>query len=430
MAKEKTTRQEIHLSRNPHISGIVRDQNGQPAAGVVVASKPVCNQTVHTDTDGRFEVSWRDRSSISKKFILAQDVKHNLAGLVELKDESESVDIKLEFACILEGHLADPNDKPIDNAAVKLRASLPGWITHVGEHALTDVNGFYQICAVPPPQTDFTYSLEIEAKDHGPVRLGKISFGDDPAKPVKIDTIVLKPADQSISGIVVDSEDKPAAGIRIFISGPRGSRTAGQPNRRSVTDEHGRFFIKRVCKGPLRIQAGYSSDPKGSGSLDAHGGDKDVKVILGQRGAHVPYVSLGGKQLPELKDFGIKLSPAEIDGKKILLCFWDMDQRPSRRCITQLAKKAEQLMNKGLTVIAVQASKMDRKALNQWIKKYNIPFPLGMIQGDAEKARLNWGVKSLPWLILTDNKHIVRACGFSLGELDKNIQEVEERKQP
>jgi len=157
------------------------------------------------------------------------------------------------------------------------------------------------------------------------------------------------------------------------------------------------------------------------GNLRAHGGDQDVKIILGQSGAHVPYVSIKDKPLPELKDFGIKLSPDDIRGKMILLCFWDMQQRPSRRCMTQLAKQSEQLKNKGITIIAVQAAQIDSEELNQWIKKYNIPFPVGMIKGNTEKTRFAWGVKSLPWLILTDQKHIVETNGFSLAELNEKI---------
>ena len=44
-----------------------------------------------------------------------------------------------------------------------------------------------------------------------------------------------------------------------------------------------------------------------------------------------------------------------------------------------------------------------------------------MIQGDA-KTRFTWGVRSLPWLILTDAKHVVRAEGFALTELDDKIE--------
>ena len=419
--KGKITRQEIRLIRNPHVSGIVHDPNGQPAVGAVVASKPVCIQSVRTGADGRFEVSWRSRSSIRKKFILAQDAQNNLAGLVELKDEAEPIDIRLGPAFKLKGQVADPNVKPIDNAAVKLHASLPGWITNVGERVLTDANGFYQISAVPPPQSDFTYSIEIEATNYGPERTGQISFDDNPARLVEIDTTVLKPADRSVSGIVVDSEDKPAAGIRIYVNGPRGSRMSGQPERRAVTDKQGKFLVKHVCKGPLRIQAGFSSDPKGAGFLDAQGGDKDVKVILGQSGAHVPYVSIEGKQLPELKDLGIELLPADIEGKRILVCFFDMEQRPSRHCITQLIKQAEQLKDKGVVIVAVQGSKIDKNALDEWAKESKVPFSVGMIQDDAEKARLAWGVRSLPWLILTDTSHIVVSQGFNVGDLNNRL---------
>jgi hypothetical protein len=91
----------------------------------------------------------------------------------------------------------------------------------------------------------------------------------------------------------------------------------------------------------------------------------------------------------------------------------------------RLAKQAEQLKQKGVTIVAVQASKIDENTLNEWTKNYNIPFPIGMIQGDVEKTRFAWGVKSLPWLILTDHEHIVRANGFSLAELDEKIQVAE-----
>lgn len=47
-----------------------------------------------------------------------------------------------------------------------------------------------------------------------------------------------------------------------------------------------------------------------------------------------------------------------------------------------------------------------------------------MSQGDKEKLKFNWGVKSLPWLILTDNERIVQAEAFALGELDGRIETV------
>jgi hypothetical protein len=72
--------------------------------------------------------------------------------------------------------------------------------------------------------------------------------------------------------------------------------------------------------------------------------------------------------------------------------------------------------------VAVQAAKVLVVLLYDWAYKNFITFPVGSIEGDEEKARFAWGVKSLPWLILTDNKHIVRAEGFGLTELDGKIE--------
>ena len=102
-----------------------------------------------------------------------------------------------------------------------------------------------------------------------------------------------------------------------------------------------------------------------------------------------------------------------------------MQQRSSRNCINQLAKQADQLKQQGIIVVPVQASQIDENKLNDWIKKYNIPFPVGIIVGNEEQIRFNWGVKSLPWLILTDNEHIVYAEGFALSELSEKLKQME-----
>ena len=104
-----------------------------------------------------------------------------------------------------------------------------------------------------------------------------------------------------------------------------------------------------------------------------------------------------------------------------------MQQRPSLYFIIRLSKHDEQLKNEGVTIIAVQSSKIDEKTLDEWVKENNVPFPVGMIQGNEEKTRFTWGVKSLPWLILTDKKHIVQAEGFGINELDEKITTLREK---
>ena len=104
--------------------------------------------------------------------------------------------------------------------------------------------------------------MEAEAQGHGPTELRALPFDDAQDRLVTVETITLPVADKSISGVVVDANGAPAPGLPIFISGPRGSDTAGQPSRRTVSDAEGRFSVDGVCAGPLRIQASFSTlDP-------------------------------------------------------------------------------------------------------------------------------------------------------------------------
>ena len=101
--------------------------------------------------------------------------------------------------------------------------------------------------------------------------------------------------------MVVDANGVPAPGLPLFISGTRGLTMAGQPRRETATDAQGRFVVEGVCPGPLRIQAGFGSSPGGSGMLEAQGGDRDVKIVLGREGVHTEIKPLLGKPLPDWK---------------------------------------------------------------------------------------------------------------------------------
>ena len=144
-----------------------------------------------------------------------------------------------------------------------------------------------------------------------------------------------------------------------------------------------------------------------------------VVVQLPQTEARVP--SLIGKSLLQLSDLNIELNPNQAKDKMILVCFFDMNQRPSRNCMRQLNAKAKELKAKDVVVVVVQTSKVDDSVLNEWVEKNNISFTVGMVQGDEEKIRFTWGVRSLPWLILTDTQHVVIAEGFSVAELDEKL---------
>ncbi len=132
--------------------------------------------------------------------------------------------------------------------------------------------------------------------------------------------------------------------------------------------------------------------------------------------------SLIGKALPKFENIQNIMNSDNIEGKPVLVCFFDMQQRPSRNCLIQLNKKAQELQEKSFDIVAIQASKIDDNALNEWLKDQNISFQVGTIVSKEKETRLAWGVKSLPWLILTDAEHIVTAEGFSISELDEKLK--------
>ena len=136
--------------------------------------------------------------------------------------------------------------------------------------------------------------------------------------------------------------------------------------------------------------------------------------------------SLKGKPLPNLDGIAKGLGRDLFAGKPVLVCLWDMQQRPSRRQIIALRDKAQKLGDQSLAIIAIQAAKVDQRELEEWVTDNDIPFALGMIADRPAKTRNNLGVRSLPWLILTDATHCVVAEGFSLDDLDQELQKLGE----
>jgi len=136
---------------------------------------------------------------------------------------------------------------------------------------------------------------------------------------------------------------------------------------------------------------------------------------------------LAGKLLRGLKDLKPAIETGIINDKMVLVCFWDMQQRPSRHCVRKLAKQAEDLAKKGIVVVGVHTSVADETALKEWLVENKIDFPVGSIEGDVDARLYKWGVRGQPWLLLTDNEHVVRVEGFGVGELVEQIQLITQK---
>ena len=205
-------------------------------------------------------------------------------------------------------------------------------------------------------------------------------------------------------------------------------------DRTTVTDSEGRFRFEHIrtkirpmgsrsdeswVHVPRIWQISYAETSKTIGFYDGTTiEDFELLVKLSLSDSQ----SLVGGALPEFDGINIDLSAEQTKNKAMLVCFFDMNQRPSRNAIIQLARKTEELNQKNVAVIAIQVSKVAENTLKEWIKNRSISFPVGMVRIDEEEIRFTWSVKSLPWLILTDSNHIVRAEDFALAELDDKLR--------
>jgi hypothetical protein len=131
--------------------------------------------------------------------------------------------------------------------------------------------------------------------------------------------------------------------------------------------------------------------------------------------------SLLGKTLPSFEKFNLSES-VPIKGMHVLLCFVDLEQRPSRHLIRELTAQYEMLRSNSVEVLLIQSSIMPPESLSKWQEMFGNTFKIATMTGDLQAIRWSWGIKALPWLILTDRNHIVTSEGFLVSEIGDKIK--------
>ena len=424
----KTKRLEYELAVNPKITGVVRDDKGRPLEGVQLKIWPFGMGEFISNAEGQFEINWDPQFlhvGVDASYsLIGRHEERNLSINAPIDTETRTMDIKLRPGVLFTGKVVDTDGKAIAGAklTVMMRAlNLGTAMRH--EPYRTDSDGNFEIRAVPD---GIKYSISVAADDYGR-KYKDIDINQAENGKLDLGIMTLSPANLTVSGVVVDENDKPLANVKVE------SRSPNQPYNIAQTDKDGKFELK-VSQGRLTVRATSTGSPKLFGSVATEGGAADIKIIVSEGSSvssrYVPRrpASLTGKKLPEIKNLNAGISKADTENKVVLLCFFDMNQRPSRNCIVQLSKQAKRLEEKGVVIVAVQASKVTKDTLDKWIKENKIPFPAGMIKGDVEKIRFAWGVKSLPWLILRDSGHIVCSEGFNVNELEEYIAKLGEKR--
>jgi hypothetical protein len=195
----------------------------------------------------------------------------------------------------------------------------------------------------------------------------------------------------------------------------------------AVTDADGRFRVEHLCTQIRTDRVKPEYGPRfwavkyGDTSQTVSFGDdtKTAEVELVVKPSLKDTASLIGRPMPSLDRIKMDLNQAAFKDKRVLICFFDMEQRPSRQAVLRLSAQAATLAEKGVVVLGIDLSKAEASTRSQWITEQKIQIPIVTVEGDLDELRVSWTVKALPWLVLTDKGHVVKAEGFAVGDLDK-----------
>jgi hypothetical protein len=422
---------EITLRPGCSITGKVVDSEGNPVSGVVLSSKKKdfivgymkeFMPEATTDESGTFILKGATEGTYEIQAQMHEPHEALYAHPVSVEVEGNApvagVKIFAEQGAVLKGKYVTTHKLRTSDRTIFVFVSSPNrstWETKTAD------DGSFAVSGLPPNargSIDFIgvsgYHQSLKMSGTQPffnVSDRRINFDNVPPGVYEGVEVHFFLAGRMM-GKVLDSSGKPMPNQELVVNPPgyiyrandTGEYSARIPPLEDVTVEV-RDPVSRqtiIHYGPFRIEEGQVIE-------------KILKV--GERPS-----KLVGQSLPRFDGISMEFSAEQAKGERILLCFWDMEQRPSRNCITQLARRAEELKRKGVTVVGIQVLAIDKSKLDTWVKENGITFPIGMAQGDSEKIRSTWGARSLPWLILTDADHVVGDEGFAVAQIGDKLK--------
>lgn len=260
------------IERDHKITGVVKDDKGNLIKNAVVTVCPMKWRRDTTDAHGRFEVwgPWsKDQRSVMLLFV--QYEKENLAAAVEIIDDTQKMDVRLKTGATLAGKVADPDGKGIPNARITTLLSEFLCCSPIEPDISSDAEGNFEIKALP---AGYNYEIRIYADGYGDKSVKEIETKNIQNNTFDLGTIKLVKADFSVSGILVDTNDKPLADAEVFSFGEN------QPHYNTQTDAQGRFTLEKVCAGKIEITAITRYNLDLAGVIETERGASNIKVVM------------------------------------------------------------------------------------------------------------------------------------------------------
>ena len=402
------------------------DVAGQPVPGLALSIIPewlVNNRDIKTDAKGQFTVT-PNRQNMggmnNKLCVIARDSARNLAVAEDINDGTTTLELRLAPGLTVAGALTDTNGKPLTNGTASISLWVGNMASGIQQDSFhTDGRGRFVISALPANRR---YWLWTTAPGYGSASQN-IETGESETNRIEFEPFPLKLADQPLAGRVTDVDDKPIAKVRVGIGG-----NGGQPSDSVETDQDGRFKFKGVCEGTVQMYANlFANGQSMYANAGAEAGDTNVVIVLSANNSGIRQIpkrqSLLGKPLPDLASAGIGATSLS-QGKPLLVCLFDIEQRPSRRFTRLLAERAGALDQSGVIVLGLQAAPIAAAAFKEWHAAGLWPFAVGQVTNSFAETKWATEVESFPWLILTGADHKVAAEGFALEDLDAKIREM------
>ncbi len=285
------------LSRGLGIKGLVTDADGQPVDGATVktvrraAEDPFQKKVTQTDEDGRFTLSGFPAES--RQYLDVTHEGRSLYGKITVDADRNalsprivSVEAELTAAAAVKGQVL-VDGKPGDGIHVDLVRNIAGRRGRsdaILATAVPDASGRYAFRVAPPSD-----KLRVVAR--GDVRSQfteweSEEFVLEPAQIFEPPILTVRQKDTSVSGIVVGPYGEPIEAVRVSAL-PRDGKDKTAAATKTPTGADGRFTIRAVPNGPLKLQATKRNPSSRSGraswfraDVEANGGDEDVRIVF------------------------------------------------------------------------------------------------------------------------------------------------------